>query len=262
MGVKWQLADLFTAHVPLHESYVEPFAGSAAVFFRKYKSPVEVLNDLDGELVNFFEVVRNRTDEFIHQIEWTPYAQSEYDRSFDTDCDEMERARRFYISAWMAFGATRVNKSGWRRQTKNGMQTPVTETWKRLDGIKYAGSRLRDAQIPCEPAVDCIQRWDSPKTLFYVDPPYVMKSRSNGSRKRYVHEMDDAEHVELAEVLNKVKGMVLLSGYNSELYAELYKGWKPLEKTTTTTGNGTAKEVLWLSPSIMSVKALPLFSSL
>lgn len=262
VGSKWQLSDWIVSQFPPHDAYVEPFAGSAAVFFRKHPSELEVLNDLDGDVVNFFHVLRENPDELIRQIDLTPHARVEYELSLQP-CDEpVERARRFYVSVWQSFGATIIRSSGWRRQTKTGMRSPITRTWSRLDGLYAAAARLKQAQIENLDAIQVIQDFDSPRTLFYVDPPYVMKSRSGGGRKRYRHEMDDTDHQQLADVLHRVQGMVILSGYASSLYDELFQGWTRLDKTTTTNGNSEAVESLWLSPRTVSMNVLPLFRGL
>lgn len=262
VGSKWMLAEWIISHFPAHHVYVEPFVGSGAVFFRKHRSQIEVINDLDGELLNFFEVLRARTDELVFQIRWTPWSEAEYLKSFEPAEDPIERARRFYVSVWQSFASTPVYQSGWRHQLSANQRSLVVNTWRRVDGLLAAANRLMDAQIACSPATEAIMKWDSPQTLFYVDPPYVKSVRSEGSRNRYRHEMDDSDHRALAAVLRSVEGMVILSGYDCPLYRELYGDWTRLEKTTTTNGNGSAIESLWLSPAVVSVEALPLFRKL
>ncbi len=127
-----------------------------------------------------------------------------------------------------------------------------------MEGLLDAAMRLKDAQIECMPAIDCIMHYDSPETLFYVDPPYVMKARSGRGRKRYRYEMSDADHEQLAEVLHGIKGMAVLSGYQSELYTRLYSEWGRLDKTNTTNGNGSSVESLWISPAALTNRE-PLF---
>jgi DNA adenine methylase len=259
LGAKWQLADWIIAQFPPHKIYVEPFAGSASVFFRKYPSQVEYLNDMDGNVVNFFRMLRERGNELIRAIELTPYSREEYELAFDPCDDPIERARRFYVACWQSFAATVIYKSGWRYQKTQLMRSTVPREFSRTDGLEVAIKRLKQAYIECRPAVEVIERLDSDETLFYVDPPYVKKSRSNGSRNRYTCEMTDEDHVMLAEVLCQARGMVILSGYKSELYDRLFAGWTVLEKSTTTNGNGQATEYLWLSPRTADLSVLPLF---
>lgn len=127
-----------------------------------------------------------------------------------------------------------------------------------MDGLYRSAARLKHALIEHDDALEIIERYDTPETLFYIDPPYVLDTRNN--RKRYAYEMTDDDHCKLADVLRTVRGMVVLSGYASELYAELYDDWKMLTKSTTTNGNNTAIECLWLSPSTQRAQT-PLFNS-
>lgn len=263
VGSKWQIAEWIIERFPPHEVYVEPYCGAASVFFRKHRSPIEVLNDLDGDIINFFDVLRTDTDALVRAIELTPYSRAEHERAMTpcSDCDPLERARRFYVGLWQSFASTLIYGSGWRHQTTAKQRTPVVESWKRLDGLLDAAYRLKDAQIECLPALECIEHYDSKTTLFYVDPPYVKSSRTKGSRSRYRHEMNDDDHRALAEALHNVKGMVMLSGYESTLYDDLYGDWHKVTKTSTTNGNSTSIEVLWLSPGATQVDALPLFQA-
>lgn len=259
-GSKWQLADWLISMFPPHELYCEPYCGGAAVFFRKYRSKIEVLNDLNGDVVNFFTVLRTRTAELIQAVNLTPYARAEYELAYQPCDDPLERARRFYVLSRLSFGAYSGRKTGLRTQKNFHRGMSITNEWKRLDGLLKAADRLKDAQIECDDAFTVIHRYDGPRALFYVDPPYVLSSRSQGvGRKRYTFEMSDDEHRQLASVLHQVKGMVLLSGYDSPLYRELYEGWHVLSKTTTTNGNSSAMEYLWLSPNAQRLNALPLF---
>jgi len=199
--------------------------------------------------VNFFRVLRERTDEFINQIELTPFSVDEYLSAYEPADDPLEQARRFYVLSWQSFGAYAGRKTGWRRQRNKHRGTSITHEWKRLDGLRYAADRLRDAQIENKPALDVLTYYDSPSSLYYVDPPYVLSSRTEGKRKRYINEMSDDDHRRLAEVLHSLKGMVILSGYNSPLYCELFADWRVLTKSTTTNGNSVATEYLWISPN-------------
>lgn len=250
VGAKWQISDWIISKFPVHKIYVEPYAGSSAVFFRKPKTHLEVLNDMDGDLVNFFRVLRERTTELATAIELTPYSREEYELSLQPCSDPLERARRFYVAAWQSFGSTLVYRSGWRRMTKSENWKSLTAQFKRMDGVLYAADRLRDAQIENKNALDIITEYDSPDTLFYIDPPYVFSSRSSGARKRYKHEVDDKHHHNLAATLKNLKGYAILSGYDSDLYNQLYHGWGVDEKSTTTNGNGQAIEKIWLSPRL------------
>lgn len=264
-GAKWKLADWVISQFPPHDAYCEPFCGSAALFFRKPISPIEVLNDAYGLLINFFRVLREQPDELINLIELTPFSREEYLLAYEPSDIPLEQARRFYVLCWQSFGAFAGRKSGWRFQKNTHRGTGITREWKRLDGLRYSAERLKDAQIENRPALEVIADFDNPTTLYYVDPPYVLKSRSEGSRKRYEHEMTDADHRQLADALHQVQGMVVLSGYDCDLYRELYADWRRVSKTTTTNGNSTAEESLWISPNtdrrwLEYRRELPLFN--
>lgn len=260
MGAKWQLAKWIISQFPPHTIYCEPFCGSAAIFFRKPRSPIECLNDLNGDLVHFFRTLRSDPDGLIAQIELTPFALEEYELSWERTDDPLERARRFYVRSWQSFSGDTATRSGWRRITSNSRGTTTTQDWRRLDGLRKAVDLLRHAQIDSIPALDCISKYDTPDTLFYLDPPYVHETRKS-VRHQYVHEMTDDDHRALVATLHQVKGMVLLSGYDSDLYRELYPDWTRLSKSNTTNGNSTATEYLWLSPNAVALERLPLFKT-
>lgn len=259
-GGKWKLADWLISHFPPHELYCEPYCGGAAVFFRKYPSKIEVLNDVDGGVVNFFTVLRTRTDELVRAVELTPYSREEYELSYQPCDDPLEWARRFYVCSRQSFGAYAGRRTGWRTQKNWNRGTSITREWRRLEGLLMAAERLKDAAIESDDALKVIERYDIEHALFYVDPPYVLSSRSQGEkRKRYGHELTDDDHRDLAAVLHQLKGAVLLSGYKSDLYTELYPDWQVVSKTMTTNGNGSALESLWISPKAADLQRWPLF---
>lgn len=256
-GGKWVLGPWVVEHLPSdHECYVEPFGGAASVLIRKPPSPIEVYNDLDGEVVNFFRVLRERTAELIRAVELTPYAREEQREAYEVEgCDDLERARRFFVLAWQSRGASRGNwRSGWRYMRSRTLrgQTPVDD-WSNFERLYAIAERLRDVCFENDTALDVIRRFDGPRTLFYCDPPYVHSTRSlRWSENAYRHEMSDDDHRELATVLHEIQGIAVVSGYRSELYDELYEGWRRVDRTTNTDGKagqpGRAVESLWISP--------------
>lgn len=260
MGSKWQLAKWIISHMPPHDIYVEPFCGGAAIFFRKAVSPLEVLNDLNGDVLNFFDVLRTREDELVRVIDLTPYSEAEYERSLEPlVADGLERARRFYIRSYQGIGgAGAARRAGWRSVTDLARGSTPASDWSRLTGLHKGAQRLKAAQLHNQNALEIITRYDTPKTLFYVDPPYVLDSRKD-SRNVYAHEMTDLQHRELAEVLHHISGMALLSGYQCDLYDELYADWIVVSKSNTTNGNSTATEYLWISPNAANLNRWPLF---
>ncbi len=261
MGSKWQLANWIVSKFPPHTRYVEPFCGGASVFFRKSRSEVEVLNDLNGDLVNFFQVLRNCPDELINLIELTPFAVTEYELAWQQSADPLEQARRFYIRSWQSFSGDTRTRSGWRRVSSSSRDRTAVNDWKRLKGLQMAVDYLRHAQIDNLDAIDCIQRNDAEDTLFYLDPPYVHSTRKS-LRHQYLWEMTDDDHYALAQCLHQIKGMAIISGYDSSLYRELYADWYVCTKSNTTNGNGVATEYLWLSPHATQPNNLPLFKEI
>lgn len=252
-GSKWQLADWIVERMPPHITYVEPLCGGASVFFRKEPSPIEVLNDLNGDLVNFFAVLRSQTDELVRLIDQTPFSRLEYQRSFEPCEDALEQARRFYVRCWQSFrggGASEPTSWSYRVDETNRSSS---KSWSRLDGLLKGARRLKNAQLEYDDAMQVIERFDTPKTLFYLDPPYVMATR-NRKGNLYVHDMTDADHRRLAEVVHRIQGMALVSGYKSDLYDELYGDWEVATKTNTTNGNSTSVEYLWISPNASAIQ--------
>jgi DNA adenine methylase len=258
------LAPWVLKHVPAcHETYIEPYSGSAAVLLRKERSLIEVFNDMDGEVVNFFRVLREDPAPLIRAIELTPFAKAEWELSYQPDPDPIEQARRFYVRAYMSIaGATAQWNTGWRRQKvfsrgSNGrkMMTPAAVTFMKTEHLYQVANRLRGVIIESDNALSLIGRYDSPNAFFYIDPPYVLQTRGRWSGKAYAHEMDDSDHCELADALANIDGLAIVSGYACGLYTELYeaKGWQRVDRRTRINGPGHAIESLWLSPRVASI---------
>lgn len=259
-GGKARLADWIIACFPPHTCYVEPFGGGANVLLRKPPSYIEVYNDLNSEVVNFFDMLRTRPDDLIRAIGLTPFSREIQQRSFEMVNDPFESALRFYIRCWQSFGAGGVtNNSGWRFQRGTARGKALIGEWRDVEHLWMIADRLLNVQFEHDDALSVIRRFDRPDTLFYIDPPYVHGTRAE-ARNTYPHEMTDDQHRELADILHGVVGKVVLSGYASTLYTELYDGWRRLDKSTTTNGNGQAKEALWLSPAAVALDTLPLFA--
>lgn len=272
-GGKWRAAPWIIAHLPDdHDVYVEPFGGSAAVLLQKARSPIEVYNDLDGDVVNFFRLLREQPDELIRAIYWTPFAHAEYQLSHEPTDDPLEAARRFYVRSHLTIsGPTAQWNSGWRRQTfmsrgRSGQSsmTPAAQSFMQTEHLLQVAERLRGVVIECTDALELIRRYDHPRAVFYIDPPYVHETRGKWRNTAYRHEMTDEQHRALAAVLHDCTGMVLLSSYHSPLYDELYPDWQQHERDFRTNGNTgrMATEVLWLNPAAHAARAgrqLPLF---
>lgn len=255
-GGKWRIANWIISHFPPHDCYVEPFSGGASVLLRKQKSPFEVLNDLDDDVVTFFRVLRDYADELVARIEMTPWARTELLACYKPTDDPIEQARRFYVRSnqgW--FGGARESLTGWRYQKRLHEGRGAIAEWGALDHLLAAATRLRSVQIECDDAFKVIPRFDTPQTLFYVDPPYPHATRGwKGGKDGYRHEMSDADHRRLAHLLNDVQGMVVLSSYTSDLYTELYPDWHVVSREARTgRTHKNAVEVLLLSPRTTAV---------
>lgn len=251
-GGKWRLAPWIIGHFPAHRLYVEPFAGAASVLLRKPRSTSEVLNDRYERLVSAFRVLRDPDSaaRLAAMLRLTPYAKVEYLACRQPHPDPIEDARRLIVLAYQGHGSAAASgrvRTGWRRGDRDTLSTTASD-WMGLPAEVAAWcERLRGVYIECDEANDVIRRYDSPDTLFYVDPPYVAETRHAGSRA-YRHEMTDDQHRELAEVLHQARGKVVLSGYDSALYRALYPDWRRVTRRTTADAARPRVEVLWLSP--------------
>lgn len=266
-GSKWRMAPWIIPHFPPHICYVEPFGGGAGVIVRKTAACHDVYNDLDSEVVNFFRMLRDRSEELIEQIELTPYSREELDASFtiEPDDDEIERARKLYLRCWQSLGGGRTRaRAGWRFQKNYDRQASVVSQWNRINSLRSIVRRLKEIQIEHKDAFEVIERFDTPETLFYLDPPYLPATRSErwGTRA-YQHELEPEDHERLAELLHGIEGMAIISHYPCEAYDELYPGWRRAEKTVMTDwlnkSNNSAIEALYISPKCDAFQSLPLF---
>jgi DNA adenine methylase len=248
-GSKFRLAKWIIEHFPKHRHYVEPFGGSASVLLVKEPSQLETYNDLNGLLVNFFRVLRDRPAELIHKINLTPWSRAEYEFCLfePTIDDAVEMARRLYFRLWMCFQASMSCARGNFRRHKNGTR-PLAKDIK-IEDLIEASKRLKYVQFESRNAFQLIKEFDSPDTLFYLDPPYLFETRT--STNAYSHEMTDDDHLAFADTLYQTKGPIILSGYPSKLYADLFeaKGWKKVEKEAPTNAGVKRTECLWLSPT-------------
>jgi DNA adenine methylase len=213
--------------LPLSHSYCEPFAGSGAVLLNKEPSPIETYNDLDGEVVNFFRVLREQKDALIEALGLTPFSREEFARACQLDPNQtpLERARRFYVRArqvrtGLAQTASLGRWANCKQTSRRGMSGVISRWLGGVEALPEIAERLLRVQIENRPALEVIALYDSPDTLFYCDPPYVHETR--GDSKAYQYEMTNAEHEELAQHLNAVKGRVAFSNYDSPFFDDLY----------------------------------------
>jgi DNA adenine methylase len=253
-GAKFRLAGWVLDHCPPHQCYVEPFGGAAGVLLQKARSYAEVYNDLDGDVVNFFRVLRDHEDRqrLVQACVLTPYARAEFEQAWEPTNDAIERARRLCIRAQMGFGSAGATKgtTGFRIDTKRAYGTAQHLWLEYPEAIAAAGSRFAGVLIENRPAIEVMQMHDGPATLHFVDPPYVHSTRQMRAKGGYRHEMNDQDHIDLIAVLKQLKGMVIVCGYPSDLYMGALAGWST--RTTSTSASGgrgstSRTEVMWLN---------------
>lgn len=255
-GGKFAHLDWLLPLLPTCHHYVEPFGGSAAVLLNREPSPIETYNDLYGEVVNFFQVLRDEPDELIRAIGLTPFSREEFAIALEIDASlpRLERARRFYVRArqvrtGLAQTASLGRWANCKNTSRAGMAGAVSRWLGAVRDLPEIAERLLRVQIENRPALDVIKLYDSPTTLFYCDPPYVHETR--GDSKAYSNEMTDDQHRELAEVLNNVQGMVAISNYDCDLMNELYPApkWEKYisEARTIHSTKDKRVEVLWVN---------------
>lgn len=260
-GSKWNMAQWIISHFPPFQSYVEPYFGSGSVFFSLPVAPRHaVLNDKSKHIVNLFEVMRTRCDELCMMVELTPWARDEYAISDELTGDPLEDARRFLVRCWQAHGTRLNSKTGWRHNgSKEGKWKQEYQIWNQLPSrIVAVAQRLKRAEIENRDAMEIIERFaHNTACLLYVDPPYVLSTRSGAM---YEHEMNNADHIQLLEALNRHTGMVVLSGYDHPLYDAMLAGWQRLSIDTLIEKGNIRTESLWLNEKACQSRQLPLFS--
>ncbi|MGX5913911.1 DNA adenine methylase [Aliidiomarina sp. Khilg15.8] len=256
-GSKFRLAPWVISHFPRHDYYIEPFGGAAGVLLQKPRCHGEVYNDLDGDIVNFFEVVRDPVlgPKLERACRLTPFSRAEFNLAYLATDDPLERARRLIVRATMGFGSggATLGHTGFRNDVRRLRSNSVDVWLKYPDTLAAVGSRFTGVLIENKPAVEVIQKQDHPDALIYVDPPYMHDTRVMGGRARaYKHELTDSDHNELLSTLRDCKGMVIVSGYPSSFYDEGLKGWKQVStKSRISAGRvtSTRTEVLWINPA-------------
>lgn len=261
-GGKSRLAPWIAGLFPPHRVYIEPFAGSAAVLLAKPPSKHEILNDVDGNIVTFFRVLRDQPEDLERVCALTPYARDEFARADLTDpaLDDLERARRWWIRASQSFAKTGTTATGWSISINRNSAAART-AHNRIHRFADVAARLTNVSIENRDALDVIREYSAPDAVIYADPPYLVDTRSALTRRPagdYAHEFATTEqHQALADVLRQSPATVLLSGYASPLYEDLYAGWTRVTRDVSRhTGNSRAStqkhtvEVIWCNRAI------------
>ncbi len=253
-GGKYSHLDWLLPLLPQTTHYCEPFGGSAAVLINRPPSPVETYNDVYGDVVNFFRVLRDQKDALTEAIGLTPFSREEFELAISNEkgITDLERARRFYILARQVRTglAQKASTGRWahcKLTSRAGMAGAVSRWLGAVEDLPLIAQRLLRVQIEHDLATNIIQRYDSEETFFYCDPPYPHGSR--GDSNAYANEMTDEQHRELARVLHNAKGKVAVSGYHCDLMIELYGNWRRIESTEKMIHSvkQMRKEILWVN---------------
>jgi len=257
-GGKFRLAPWVLSFFPKHVVYVEPYGGAASVLLQKPRVGAECYNDLDGQVVNLFRILRDPVAslELQRLVTLTPFSRADFDWSYEPPQNDIDAAHKLIVKSFMGHGsdsATRSCRTGFRSKLSDGRVLPSVEysTWPAA--IPSFTERLRGVVIESRAAIEVIGRMDSPSTLIYADPPYCHSTRSaitgrSNKTHGYRHEMTDDDHRALATVLRAARGMVVLSGYPSALYdVELYPDWVRHERIHVADGGLFRTEVVWLN---------------
>lgn len=261
-GGKWLLAPWIIEHFPAHRVYVEPFGGAGSVLMRKPRAYAEVWNDLDGEVVNLFRVLRSPdADELVRRLRLTPFSRDEFSQAYSLSEEPLERARNLVIRSFMGFGSNGHNRpTGFRANSNRSGTTPARDWVNYPDSLEMVIDRLSGVIVENKDALAVMAQHDGPETLHYVDPPYVPETRDKGAD--YAHEMNDEDHAELLVFLRGLTGMVILSGYPCGSYDAALSDWRRLERRALADGAAERTEVLWINPrctAAIEAERMPLF---
>lgn len=261
-GGKWLLAPWVIGHFPSHRIYVEPFGGAASVLLRKPRAYAEVYNDLDDDAVNLFRVLQDPqlAPALTRLLELTPFARSEFEIGWDATNDLVEQARRLVIRSFMGFGSNAHSDkgkghktTGFRASSMRSGTTPAQDWANYPAALPAIVARLRGVIIERRPAMQVMESHDGPKTLHFVDPPYLPETRNRANpydpKHQYRHELTVADHVELLSFLRGLEGMVLLCGYPAPLYDDALHDWLRVERDACADGARPRTEVMWINPA-------------
>lgn len=274
-GAKQTIAQRIIETFPQHNAWVEGFCGSAALTLAKKPVPIEVINDIDKQIVNLFSQLRENSDALCRAVELTPYARDEFVLARDhitngasADLEPLEKARRFLVATMMTVNGTMNAGSGWsysQSYARQGREARVNRWCNLPQRLEKAVERLRGVRVENRDAREIVEMFeDRPATLVYLDPPYFTKRKHT-----YVIDAQDAAfHQDLLQKCTKARCMLVISGYQNELYEKILTSGMGWESRTigTSTRDTTGKiycrtEVLWMNSVFLEAKkneSLPL----
>lgn len=230
-GGKYYMANDIIKLFPKHKVYVEVFGGAGHILFKKEPSVIEVYNDIDSGLYLFFKILRdeNKANLLKQKLDLTPYSREEFYHCRDTwrdEQDDIKKVRKWYVTAMQSFSTNFSTWSHSKSKSRRGMSQAVSQWLGKIeDNLPKAVERLKVVQIENMDYKDLLKKYDGEDTLFYLDPPYIHKTRK--MTYQYAHEMEDEQHEEMIDILLHIKGKAILSGYDNEIYNKLLNnGWK------------------------------------
>ncbi len=263
------LAPWIIENMPAHRIYTEAFGGAASVLLRKPRSYAEVYNDLDGDVVNLFRVLRDAAaaERLRQAITLTPFSRTEFNQAYAPARNRVERARRLIVRSFMGFGsdgACGQYRTGFRPDSNKSGTTPAHDWRNWPEELPMIVNRLRGVVIEQEPAIRLLKRHDRPEALHFIDPPYHPETRARGHVtrrgvriKRYNVEMEHGDHVELLNVVRELAGMVILCGYRHPLYDRALLDWVRVDRAAHADGARDRTECLWLNPAAAAERPMP-----
>jgi DNA adenine methylase len=252
-GKKNSIAQWIINHFPPNYqemTYLEPFFGSGCIFFRKERSAIETVNDIDNEIFNLFLQIRDNPDELMFLLKNTPWSREEYDLAFELTEKPVEQARRCIVRFWFTVGANVRTKNGMRFEIKKNTGGLNYFHLKLPEVVTLASERLKHnrknlVQIENRNVFELIPKYNRENVLMYLDPPYLLETRKN--KKMYKHEFEHGEHEELLKLITCSKAKIIISGYENDLYTKNLSGWR-IEKTTSKDQAGNRKtECVWMN---------------
>lgn len=253
-GGKYYLAKRIISLFPPHRIYLEAFGGGASVLLNKPPAEVEAYNDLDLKITRLFRVLQKQGREFVERVQFVPYSECEFESAahYPPDASEVDKAVCDFIRWRQSFGGRGKTWSCTTKRARGGMAGDVNAWWTAIDQLPEIVERLRRVEILSQSAIEAIRRFDDADALIYCDPPYVHETRAPNSRDVYGVEMTEEEHYVLGEVLNRCVSKIVVSGYPSELYEDIFGSWRRVEFDIANHAAGGRKkerkrETLWLN---------------
>lgn len=247
-GGKGNIVKELVKLVPDHKTYLEPFFGAGSLFFVKEPSKIETINDIDGDVINLFAVIKEKSAELARTLLVTPYSRDVYDdATSDEGSTDVQRAVSFLVRCWQGYGSRGAScKVGFKTDVAGRESMYALWDWYGLpERVIEAAERLRKVQIENRPAVELIRAYNNKDTFMYLDPPYLFETRSSGNQ--YTHEMSDTDHDDLLDAILQSKAKVMVSGYDSELYNRRLCNWRKKIFPSCACSGSPRTEVVWMN---------------